>query len=373
MRIEAPATRPDFSRNVHCVLGLPIDAVDLAAVERRIRAAAASRSPCFLSTPNVNFLIACRSDDALRDSAINSDLSVADLSKAAGQTAADSLPSKNGSAGHRILLRRVPVSETAIDKVEIAVAGLQVEPEFVRASAALLSDAERRRASRFAFDRERRRFTVARARLRQLLAERLGVRPEAIELTQGVHGKPALARRCGYPDLRFNVSHCEDVAVYAFASGREVGIDVEAVRALCDADEIAARFFSRRENEAYLGLDPSDRPLGFFNCWTRKEAFIKALGEGLSHPLDRFDVSLAPSEEAEILRVDDRPGDECGWCLQSFFPAPGFVASVVVERAASRRSVSLGHDGGRWLTARGFAIRRPRCISPPPTRRSPPG
>jgi len=192
------------------------------------------------------------------------------------------------------------VSEIAIDKVEIAVAGLQVEPEAVRASAALL-------------------------------AERLGTRPEAIELTQGVHGKPTLARRCGYPDLRFNVSHCGDLAVYAFARGREIGIDVEAVRALCDADEIAARFFSRRENEAYLSLDPDDRPLGFFNCWTRKEAFIKALGEGLSHPLDRFDVSLAPSEEAEILRVDDRPGDECGWCLQSFFPAPGFVASVVVE------------------------------------------
>ncbi len=223
------------------------------------------------------------------------------------------------------------MSEIAIDEVEIAVAGLQVEPESVRASAALLSDAERQRASRFAFDRDRRRFTVAQARLRQLLAERLGVRPEAIELTQGVHGKPTLARRCGYPDLRFNVSHCGDLAVYAFARGREIGIDVEAVRALCDADEIAARFFSRRENEAYLSLDPDDRPLGFFNCWTRKEAFIKALGEGLSHPLDRFDVSLAPSEEAEILRVDDRPGDECGWCLQSFFPAPGFVASVVVE------------------------------------------
>src|SRR5882762_484172 len=281
MHIEAPATRPDFSRNVHCVLGLPIDAVDLAAAERRIRAAAASHSRCFVSTPNVNFLIACRSDDAFRNSVINSDLSVADgmplvwlarlmgipirervagaslfdalrygpgrrlsvyffggpdgvakeawrqlrfeakgltcvgyespgfgsveemsseeiiqrinaskadvlvislgarkgqacPSEAAGQAAADSLPSKNGSAGHRILLRRVPVSEIAIDKVEIAVAGLQVEPESVRASAALLSDVERRRASRFAFDRERRRFIVARARLRQLLAERLG-------------------------------------------------------------------------------------------------------------------------------------------------------------------------------------------------------
>jgi len=223
------------------------------------------------------------------------------------------------------------VSEIAIDEVEIAVAGLEVEPEAVRTSAALLSDAERLRAGRFAFDRDRRRFTVARARLRQLLVERLGTRPEAIELTQGVHGKPALAQRCGYPDLRFNVSHCEDVAVYAFASGREVGIDVEAVRALRDADEIAARFFSRRENEAYLGLYPNDRSLGFFNCWTRKEAFVKALGNGLSYPLDRFEVSLAPDEPAKILRVENTPGADCRWGMTSFSPCPGFVAAVVTE------------------------------------------
>jgi 4'-phosphopantetheinyl transferase len=224
----------------------------------------------------------------------------------------------------------------SITPIEVVLTGLEVSREAVRASAALLSDAERQRARRFAFDRDHRRFTVARARLRQLLAERLGTRPEAIELTQGVHGKPALARRCGYPDLRFNVSHCEDVAVYAFASGREVGIDVEAVRALRDADEIAARFFSRRENEAYLGLDPSDRPLGFFKCWTRKEAFIKALGEGLSHPLDRFDVSLRPGEPARILRVENRPGDDCGWRMQSFSPAAGFVAAVVTESPMPR-------------------------------------
>jgi 4'-phosphopantetheinyl transferase len=262
------------------------------------------------------------------------------------------------------------VSEIAIDKVEIAVAGLEVEPEAVRASAALLSDAERQTASRFAFDRDRRRFTVARARLRQLLAERLGVRPEAIELTQGVHGKPALARRCGYPDLRFNVSHCEDVAVYAFAPGREIGIDVEAVRALRDADEIAARFFSRRENEAYLDLDPDDRPLGFFNCWTRKEAFIKALGNGLSYPLDRFDVSLAPDQPAKILRVENTRGEDCGWRIESFSPAPGFVASVVVEWAASRRSVSLGHDGGAGLP---LAVSRSAARDASRRRRLPPG
>ncbi|MGQ0445283.1 MAG: 4'-phosphopantetheinyl transferase family protein [Beijerinckiaceae bacterium] len=213
---------------------------------------------------------------------------------------------------------------------------LDVGPEAVRASAALLSDAERLRASRFAFDRDRRRFTIARAWLRRLLSARLGVRPETVELVYGANGKPALARRFADSDLRFNVSHSDDVAVYAFVPRREIGVDVEAIRVIRDADDIAARFFSRRENEAYMALNPRDKPLGFFNCWTRKEAFIKALGDGLCHPLDRFDVSLTPGEPAKILRVESTPGDHCGWRMESFSPAPGFVAAVVTESVRHR-------------------------------------
>ena len=214
--------------------------------------------------------------------------------------------------------------------IEVVMARLDAAPEFVQALAALLSEPERQRARRFALARDRRRFTVARARLRQLLAERLGVDPASVELTYGRHGKPALASKHG-AQLRFNLSHCDDLAVYAFVSGREIGIDVEAVRSVPDADDLAANFFSRRENEAYRALDPRDRPLGFFNCWTRKEAFIKALGEGLSYALDRFDVSLVPGEPARILRVDDTPGPNCGWRLHSCCPAPGFVTAVAVE------------------------------------------
>jgi 4'-phosphopantetheinyl transferase len=203
----------------------------------------------------------------------------------------------------------------------------------VRASVALLSDAERRRADRFVFDRDRRRFILARAELRRLLGARLGARPESIDLVYGPHGKPALGPRLAASGLRFNVSHRDDMAVYAFASGGEVGVDVEAVRVIDDADGIAACVFSRRENEAYQALDRPDRPAGFFNCWTRKEAFVKATGDGLSHPLAGFDVSLAPGDPARILRVDETPGDECGWRMESFSPAPGFVAAVVTEVA----------------------------------------
>ena len=219
----------------------------------------------------------------------------------------------------------------SVEPHEIVVFRLDVGAEAVRASAALLSVPERQRASRFVFERDRHRFIVARARLRELLAGRLGVRPDAVELVYGAQGKPALAPCFAGPGLRFNVSHSDDLAVYAFSRGREIGVDVEAVREMRDADDIAARFFSRRENEAYRALDPRDRPQGFFNCWTRKEAFIKAIGDGLYHPLDRFDVSLAPGEPAKILRVEGKPGGDCGWCLDSFSPAPGFVAAVVTE------------------------------------------
>jgi 4'-phosphopantetheinyl transferase len=216
----------------------------------------------------------------------------------------------------------IPFAEVVVTRLDVGLEALsELEP--------LLSDTERYRASRLALDRDRRRFSVARARLRQLLSARLDARPESVELAYGVHGKPLLARPFADSDLRFNVSHSGDMAVYVFSRGREIGIDVEAVRAVPDADDIAARFFSRRENEAYHALAPRDRQLGFFNCWTRKEAYVKALGGGLSHSFDSFDVSLAPGEAAQILRRN--AGDDRRWRVCSFTPIPGYVAAVVIE------------------------------------------
>jgi 4'-phosphopantetheinyl transferase len=217
--------------------------------------------------------------------------------------------------------------------VEVLTARLDVASDALRESAALLSAPERQQAQRLAFARDRRRFIVARARLRQLLGTRLGVRPATIELTSGPYGKPMLAPRFRASDVRFNVSHSADLAVYAFARRREIGVDVEALRTIPDADRISARFFSAGEAAAYAALDPGARPVAFVNCWTRKEAFLKALGGGLSYPLDRVEVSLVPDAPATIVRVADTPGDACGWRLASFTPAPGFVGAVVVEQS----------------------------------------
>ncbi|HUF19915.1 MAG TPA: 4'-phosphopantetheinyl transferase superfamily protein [Burkholderiales bacterium] len=208
---------------------------------------------------------------------------------------------------------------------------LDAEPETVRALARWLSAGEQQRADRYVLERDRRRFIVARARLRQLLAARLSTRPQLVELVYGEHGKPALAPQSGDTDWRFSVSHSDELAVFAFAREQEVGIDIEAIREIPDADAIVFGFFSPRERQAYLALGPEQKTLGFFNCWTRKEALLKALGRGLSAALDDFDVSLAPDEPAQILSLDDRPGSASGWCLDSFSPSPGFVAAVATR------------------------------------------
>jgi 4'-phosphopantetheinyl transferase len=208
--------------------------------------------------------------------------------------------------------------------IEVVVKRLDASPEAVRALHGALSHTEQQRAQRYRAERDRRRFIAARAHLRQLLAERLGVGPEAVELVYGRNGKPGLA----FSDWRFNVSHCDDVAVFAFTRGHDLGIDIEAVRAVPEGERIAARFFSSAENAVYRALEPHEKAQAFFNCWTRKEAFVKALGDGLSMPLDRFDVTLAPGEPARLLRFGDLPGEDAGWRLESFSPLPGFVAAV---------------------------------------------
>ena len=215
--------------------------------------------------------------------------------------------------------------------LDVVVARLDLPSEEVHALASVLSEEERQRATRFVFDDDRRRFIVARARLRELLSARLATSPRSVEFSYGASGKPALSSRFADADLRFNLSHSGEIAVYGFATGREIGIDVEAVRELPDAEALAARFYSRRENEVYRALDARDRARGFFNCWTRKEAFVKALGHGLSHALDRFDVSLAPNEPARLIRVDDTAGEACGWGMAECSPAPGVVGAVVIE------------------------------------------
>lgn len=198
--------------------------------------------------------------------------------------------------------------------IEIASAALYGDAAELAALCAALSQAERQRAARFPFERDRRRFIVARSRLRRELAARLGVPPEAVELERGDNGKPKLAPRFAASGWRFNVSHSEELALYAFARGCEVGVDLEALRALPEADALAAACFSPGERDAYRAAAPQHQPLAFLRGWTRKEALLKALGVGLGVALEALDAS--------------RPEPRRGWRVESFFPRAGFVAAV---------------------------------------------
>lgn len=232
---------------------------------------------------------------------------------------------------HAALPTMATVIPTAGGTVEIVSVPLVVEMSAAGELAQCLSDDEQLRARRFVFDRDRTRYIVARAHLRKFLALRLGVKPHAVEFDYGKHGKPALSRRFADSGLHFNVAHSADVAVYAFSQKGKIGVDVEVIREMKDADEIAARYFSQTENDAYRALDADQKALGFFSCWTRKEAFIKAIGDGLCYPLNCFDVSLTPGVPATILRVEDTRGDACGWSIESFSPVPGFIGAVVAR------------------------------------------
>ncbi len=190
---------------------------------------------------------------------------------------------------------------------------------------------ERARADRFRFEADRRRFAVTRGVLRQILGRYLDVEPAAIEFRYGAHGKPSLARTAAGRDLRFNLSHSRGLALHAFAVGREIGVDVERIRPDTDVMGVARRSFSPAEMEVLTNLPAGQRHEAFFDCWTRKEAFIKARGEGIALGLSRFDVTLRPGEPAALLRFDGDPAEVARWSMRALDPGEGYKAALAVE------------------------------------------
>ena len=199
-----------------------------------------------------------------------------------------------------------------------------------------LSLDDRMRADRFRFESDRRRFCVARASLRLILGRYLKAKPGRLQFDFGDYGKPFLADSRTSQGIRFNLSHSHRLALIAIARDREVGVDIEFMRPNFVTDEVVKHFFSRAEVEAFTSVSPAFKTQTFFNCWTRKEAYIKARGEGLSCSLDEFDVSLAPGAPAALLDSRLDPKETSRWRLQDLFPAPGYAATVAVEGGFSR-------------------------------------
>jgi 4'-phosphopantetheinyl transferase len=200
---------------------------------------------------------------------------------------------------------------------------------------ATLSADERERSSRFHFDRDRRRYICARGALRQLLSRYLDAAAEEFTFSYGPNGKPSLSGRFSGA-LTFNVSQSGELALVALGRDIELGVDVEAVRALDDADGIASRFFAPRENERLRSLPDEIRTDAFFACWTRKEAYLKALGSGLAKPLDAFEVTFAPDEAASLLVYGDAR-ETARWNLRELAPGDGYTGALVTEGPAGTR------------------------------------
>lgn len=200
----------------------------------------------------------------------------------------------------------------------------------------VLSTDEQARAARFHFDKDRNQFVQARAALRFILGEYLNVRPQKLEFSYGAQGKPALANVHEDSELRFNLSRRSGLALLAVSRGREIGVDVELIRAGMSLFEVAEISFSSLELTTLRGLPERVRPAGFYNCWTRKEAYVKARGEGLSFPLQKFDVSLTPGDPARLIQVRDNLDDVDRWTLQEIPVGENYVAALIVEGADLR-------------------------------------
>lgn len=201
--------------------------------------------------------------------------------------------------------------------------------------ARLLSSEETIRAERFKFPLDRDRFIVIHGMMRVILGRYARVSPASLRLHTDDNGKPFLPPDDAGLHLFFNLSHSSELGVLAICAVGPVGIDVEKVNEQY-ADEEIARYFSPGEIIALQSLPPESRADGFFHCWTRKEAYLKARGDGLSFPLDQFEVSVAASPSGEWLRVDGDNAEGKRWRLFSFSPTPGYLAALVVEHAITK-------------------------------------
>jgi len=195
----------------------------------------------------------------------------------------------------------------------------------------LLSHDEQDRARRLRFRHDAIRFVTLRAVLRTVLGERLGASPEEISFAYGPYGKPELAMPFNGRGVAFNVSHSADLGVVAVTARHRVGVDVERVRPLPDLEAMSELLFSPREQGTLRAIPSILRPRAFLNCWTRKEAYIKAIGTGCSHPLARFSVSLAPGTPVRLEQCEDDPSEPERWTLAALDADPDYVAAIAIE------------------------------------------
>jgi 4'-phosphopantetheinyl transferase len=221
------------------------------------------------------------------------------------------------------------------NEVHVWRASLDLPSADVQSLLAILSEEERARAQRFRSTRDGQRSIASRGLLRLLLARYLAADPSRIRFRYNREGKPKLADEAVGRNLRFNVSHSQGLALFAFTRGHELGVDLERMDRAVSRERIPEHFFSPRECAALRALPVEQQPEAFFACWTRKEAYIKAKGKGLAIRLDQFDVSLAPGEPAALLETAEGSREALRWSLHTLSAAPGYAGALAIEGQGS--------------------------------------
>ena len=221
-------------------------------------------------------------------------------------------------------------------EVHVWRAGLDWSAASIAELKGILSPDERARAERFHFEIDHRRHVVGRGVLRLVLARCLGAAPNELRFEYGARGKPGLAAEFAQTRLQVNVSHSGKLVLVAVMVGRALGVDVEHIRHDLEVEAIAERFFSARENAALATLAAHARRDAFYVCWTRKEAYIKAVGDGLALPLDQFEVAFLPAEPARLVATRPDPAEADRWSLCDLEVGPDYRAALAVEGAGWR-------------------------------------
>jgi len=220
--------------------------------------------------------------------------------------------------------------ESRADAVQVWTIDLNTHRASVLHFRSLLPAEEIARADKFRFEQGRNEFTITRGVLRILLGAYLGIAPEQVQFSYSGHGKPQLDGELKH-SVEFNVSHSDGIAIVSFVCGRRLGVDVEKIRHDFEHQKIAERFFSENEREQLRNIPRSELAHAFFRCWTRKEAFIKALGEGLSHPLHQFDVELRAGKCPSLLNTRPDSAEALRWSLFDIPVPAGYVAALAME------------------------------------------
>lgn len=213
-------------------------------------------------------------------------------------------------------------------EIHLWMASLLQPSTYLNTLTAFLSSDELTKAQQFYFEKDRFASIAARGMLRKILGHYRSLPPQKIQFQYSSHGKPFLVYDT---DLEFNVSHSHERVLYAITRKRAVGVDIEYLRPVQELQQLAQHYFSKNEIAMLETVPPEKRLEAFYNCWTRKEAYIKAKGEGLSMPLHLFDVSLIPGEPARLLQTRGDEQEAHRWILEAFTPEKNYIAALVVE------------------------------------------